>query len=348
MKINLNKIRFGLKVRISLYERIASFLDAGIDLTKALEKIQYRYEKSKDYRSKVLLNWLSELKKGKDFSEAIRPWIPSSEYMLIDAGVQLGSIAEGLRKTIVLAKSSAENKGAIIGGLIMPVFLVLMLLGMIIGFKVKMVPVFENILPISEWPDMARNLDELATAVYDNMNIIFSVMAISTIVIISTLNIWYGRIRSLFDKLPPWSLYKGFQGSSFLISLSALMSSGIPGYQAIESMNDKAAPWMQYHLRQMMAQMKRGGNSGTAINTGLLDKETSGNIEDYSELGSFEKAINEIGTKALTDSVEKTKARMKVVSTLLLFVVAGSVVVIYYSIFDLQQVIASRAQSQQG
>lgn len=346
--MNLNKLKFGLKVRISLYERIASFLDAGIDLTNALEKIQSRYKKARDYRAKILEKWLTELKKGKDFSEAIIDWVPPSEFMLIDAGIKTGDPAGGLRKTIVLAKSSAENKGAIIGGLIMPVFLFLMLFGMIIGFKIKMVPVFEGILPLEEWPSMARTLNEFSTSVYDNLTLIVSIMIGGFVLIVSTLNIWHGKIRSYFDYLPPWSLYRGYQGSSFLISLSSLMSSGVPGYRALETMNESASPWMKFHLRKMMAQMKRGGNAGTALNTGMLDKETAGNIEDYSELGSFEKAIDQIGTNALSESVNKTKARMKVISTLLLFVVAGSVVTIYFAIFDLQQVVAEKSNQQQN
>lgn len=345
MSMAIDKMRFTLKIRISLYERIASFLDAGIDLTNALEAIQARYKKSKDYRGKVLSNWLSELKKGKDFSTAIKPWVPFSEFMLINAGVETGNIAEGLRKTIMLSKSSAENKGAIIGGLVMPIFLFLMLFMLIVGFRVKMVPVFEGILPISEWPSMAHSLNDLASGVYDNLNIIIFIMVGSFAAIVSTLNIWHGKIRSYFDYLPPWSLYRNFQGSSFLISLSALMSSGIPGYTAIEDMNRNASPWMKYHLKQMMAKMKKGGNAGTALDTGMIDKETAGNIADYSKLGSFENAIDQIGTKALSESVIKTKIKMKAISTLLLFVVAGSVVTIYYAIFDLQNAVAEKSQS---
>lgn len=347
MNLNLNKIRFGLKVRISLYERIASFLDAGIDLNAALEKIQSRYKKTRDYRATVLSKWLAELKKGKTFSSAIKDWIPPSEFMLIDAGIQTGDPAGGLRKTIVLAKSSAENKAAIIGGLIMPIFLFLMLFFMVLGFKIKMVPVFEGILPLEEWPDMARSLNEFSTSVYDNLGLIVSLMVGSFVGIVATLNIWHGKIRSYFDYLPPWSLYKGYQGSSFLISLAALMAAGVPSFKAVETMDESASPWMKYHLKKILAEMKRGGNTGTALNTGMLDKETAGNIEDYSELGTFENAIEIIGTTALSDSVTKTKARMKVISTLLLFVVAGSVVTIYYSIFDLQQVVAEKSNQQQ-
>lgn len=345
MSMALNKMRFGLKVRISLYERIASFLDAGIDLNSALETIQGRYKKSKDYRGKVLASWLAELKKGKDFSEAIKPWIPFSEFMLISSGIETGKISEGLRKTIVLSKSSAENKGAIIGGLIMPIFLFLMLFALIIGFRVKMVPVFEGILPISQWPTMASNINSLASAVYDNLSLILIIFFSLTVLIISTLNIWHGKIRSYFDYLPPWSMYKSFQGSSFLISLSALMSSGVPGYNAIENMSRNSSPWMKDHLKVMMSKMKKGGNAGTALDTGLLDKETAGNISDYSRLGTFENAIEQIGTKALTESVAKTKVKMKAVSTILLFVVAGSVVTIYYAIFDLQNAVADKTQS---
>lgn len=347
MKIS-QKLRFGLKVRISLYERIAAFLEAGIDLTNALEKIQFRYKQKKDYRAKILESWIAEIRKGNDFSMAIKKWIPPSEFMLINAGMTTGDPVEGLRKTIVLAKSSAENKAAIKGGLIMPVILFSLILVMVLGFRIKMVPIFEAILPIDQWPPMAGSLYTFSSMLYDNFFISSIITGIIVFIIVSTMNIWHGRIRDVFDKLPPWSMYRSYQGSSFLISLSSLMSAGVAGYDAIETMNSNASPWMKRHLKQIMKKIKQGSTPGKSLSTGMLDKETAGDIEDYAELTSFEKAIDQIGTRALHESVEKTKAKMKIVSNLLLVAVAVSIVTIYASIFELQQTVAEKSSVDQS
>jgi type II secretory pathway component PulF len=195
---------------------------------------------------------------------------------------------------------------------------------------------------------MARSLNEFSSAFYDNFLLIISVIGVVVFAVVSTMNIWNGKIRHYFDYLPPWSLYKSYQGSSFLISLASLMSSSVSGFDAIEQMNQHASPWMSSHLKQVMKKMRQGENPGKSLNTGMLDKETAGDIEDYSSLSSFENAIEQIGTKALHESVEKTKVKMKVVSNLLLFAVAGSIITIYYAVFDLQQVIAERSNVEQS
>lgn len=34
---------------------------------------------------------------------------------------------------------------------------------------------------------------------------------------------WKGSVREIFDKVPPWSVYKVYQGCSFLIGLASMM-----------------------------------------------------------------------------------------------------------------------------
>lgn len=87
-----------------------------------------------------------------------------------------------------------------------------------------------------------------------------------------------------------------------------------------------------------------GGNMGRALNTGLLDKETAGDVEDYSRLGSFSEAIYLLGSRSLENSIKIIQARMAIVKNLMLVLVAIIIVAIYYSFFELNNLVASMQQ----
>lgn len=335
------KMQFGLGARISLYERIQAFLEAGIDIISTLESIRDRYKKSKDSRYKVLEHWLEVMSKGGKFADALKPWVPPAEHMLIAAGERGEGLISGLSEATVLSNAAAKNKGAIIGGVVMPIFLISMIFGMLAAFQLQMAPVFVALLPVESWPGNAQTLYEMSKFIVDYWFVVLVIFAALTVVISYTMGRWTGPVRAKFDALPPWSLYKNYQGSSFLIGLSSLMKAGVANYDALKLMHRTASPWMQAHLEKMMAAMKLGGaNPGEALDTGLLDKETAGDVQDYSRLGSFQKAIYLLGERSLTKSVERTNAKMAVLRNVLLVMVAGGIITIYGTTYSLQTLIA--------
>lgn len=340
------KLRFGLSARIGLYERIAAFLEANIDIVNTLKSIRDRYRKSKDYRAQILDDWIGIMDRGGKFADAVRPWVPPAEHMLIAAGERGEGLIHGLREATVLSNAAAKNKGAIIGGVVMPIVLITMIFLMLIGFQTQMVPVFKNLLPIDRWPDAAQNLYHLSKFFYDFWWLILATILGSSVLIAYTMGSWTGPVRKKFDYLPPWSLYKNYQASSFLIGLSSLMKAGVANYEALKTMHRTASPWMQAHLEKMMSAMKLGGpNPGEALDTGLLDDETAGDVQDYSRLGSFQDAIYLMGERTLSKSVERTNAKMAVLRNVLLVLVAAGVLTIYFTSYNLQTTIAEQMQN---
>lgn len=340
----LTHMRFGLKARMGLYERIKAFLEANIDIVSTLDSIKNRYKKSKDFRADIIEDWLAVMSKGGKFADAVKPWIPPAEHMLIAAGERGEGLISGLGEATVLSQAAAKNKGAIIGGVIMPAFLATMILGMLAAFQLKMAPVFKSLLPVEVWPSNAKVLYNLSKFIVDYWFFVLIGMIALSFLISYTMGRWVGPIRKRFDSLPPWSLYKSYQGSSFLIGLSSLMKAGVANYDALKTMHRTASPWMQVHLEKMMTSMKLGGaNPGEALDTGLLDKETAGDIQDYSRLGTFHTAIYTIGERSLEESVKRTTAKMAVLRNVLLIFVAMSIGAIYLTTFSLQNQIAENA-----
>jgi type II secretory pathway component PulF len=341
------KFRFGLKARISLYERIAAFLEAEIDIVATLRAIRDRYTQRKDYRAKVLSDWIATMEEGSSFSEAVKWWIPSSEHMLIAAGERGEGLINGLHEATVLSNAAARNKSAIIGGMVFPIALFGMIIGLLIMFQIQMVPIFKSLIPIERWPSSAKTLNSLSYFFYHYLWLVILGMVGFSAFIGMTIGTWTRPPREFFDKLPPWSIYRSYQSSSFLIGLSSLMKAGIANYDALRMMHKNASPWMRMHLERMMSAMKLGGsNPGKALETGLLDQETAGDVQDYSRLGSFQDAIYLLGSRSLEKGIKSIEMKMGIIRNIMLFGVAASIGWVYLTSYGLQSNIATQMSSQ--
>lgn len=343
------QFKFGLSARISLYERMAAFLKAGIPVFDALEAIRSRMEKNKDVRAKMFEEWLDIMRSGSRFCDAVKPWIPSSEYMLISSGEAGGRLIDGLVEATRLSSAAAKIKKAIIAGAALPTLLFFMLGGMVAGFDVYMAPVFKNLLPVDQWPDSAQTLYGISHFLTSYWYMILIGLAVTSFTISWTINDWVGRVRDVFDSFPPWSVYKNYQASSFLIGLASMLTAGVALNDALKMIQKNSSPWIRVHINQMLAALKGGGgNYGEALDTGLFDNETAGDITDYARLSSFENAIYTIGGRMVELGVERTNQKMDVAKNLMLFMVAGTVFWIYFTSYSLQTVIAEKMQQGRG
>ena len=340
------KWQFGLKHRLNLYERLAAFTKEEFPLYDSLIKFKTRYDKKKDFRGKIIGTWLEEMKYGAKLSDVLQGWIPDAELNLIQAGEDGKGIEQGLDEAIKFAKSAQKIKSVIVGGATYPVILLLTVLGFIAMFSLKLAPTYLGILPLESWPSMGQNLYNFSHAIVSYWYMLIIFFAISGFIISRTIGIWTGSVREMFDKVPPWSVYKVYQSSAFLISLASMMQSGTPLNDSLKKIKKTSSHWLGNYINDMEKNLKKGGkNFGSHLNVGLLDEETAGDVIDYSELGKFEEAVYTIGEKNLEQSVEKIEMRMAMLKNLMLVLVGVTVGMIYYTSIELNSAVASAAGS---
>lgn len=348
-KNNVNKFlkfRFGLRQRIKIYEKLMSYIKEGFPLFDSLVKFKARYDKNKDFKGKIIEAWLNRMKHGASFKEAVDGWIPEAELNLISSGEEGKGIEKGLEEAIKFAISSQKIKKTIITGSVYPIILLVVVLSFVGMFSVKMAPIYINILPIERWPDLGKNFYYFSKFLVDYWYIMLGGLIAFSVVVGMTMGSWTGNLRQFVDKLPPWSVYKVYQSSAFLISLSSMMNSGTPLNDSIKKMKRFASPWLNAYLDEMIRNLKRGGkNFGQHLNVGLLDDETSGDVIDYSELGKFEQAIYSMGEKNLEESVQKIESRMAMARNLMIVLVGVTVGIIYYTSVELNGAVADAASS---
>lgn len=340
------KFRFGIKYRLNLYERLAAFTKEEFPLYDSLLKFKSRYDAKKDFRGKIIDYWLVDMKNGSSLSKVLKGWIPDAELNLIQAGEEGKGIEKGLDEAIKFANSAQKIKSTIIGGATYPVILLLVILGFIAMFSIQMAPTYLNILPLERWPSLGQNLYSFSSIIVNYWYMLIVVLGVSAYAISKTIGVWIGPTREIFDKVPPWSVYKVYQASAFLISLASMMQSGIPLNESLRKIKNSSSPWLGNYINKMENRMKKGGkNFGNHLNVGLLDEETAGDVIDYSELGKFEESVYVIGERNLAQSVEKIELKMGLIKNLMLVVVGLTVGMIYYTSIELNSTVADSASS---
>jgi type II secretory pathway component PulF len=340
------KFQFGMKQRISLYKKLKSFTEEEFAIYDSLIKFKTRFDKKKDFRGKIIGIWLENLKDGKSLSYAISGWVPDSELNLIAAGEDGQGIEYGLGEAIRFAESSQKIKNTIISGASYPALLFVAVIGFIAMFSIKLAPTYLTILPLEKWPDLGRNFYAFSKFIVDYWYVALGLLIAFGVVIGLTISKWVGRIRRVFDNLPPWSIYKVYQGSAFLIMLASLMKSGTPLNDALKKIKKISSPWVSSYLEQMLRNLKKGGkNFGQHLHVGLLDEETAYDVIDYSELGKFEEAVYTIGDNNLNESIVKIEKKTAMVKSLMIMLVGVTVGIIYYTTMTLNSTAAEAASS---
>jgi type II secretory pathway component PulF len=248
-----------------------------------------------------------------------------------------------------MSMANARMKKTIIGQSIQPLVLTAAVMSMFILFQARMVPIFEKIKPVAAWPSGAVRLYNISYFIEHYLLLVVAAMVGMGYVFLVSLPRWKGPRRAMVDTMPPWSVYRVQQSSAFLIALSSLMTAGVTVYASLQLLHRNGSPYLRWHLERMMSAMSQGAdNPGAAMNTGLLDKETAGEVEDYSQLGSFREAIQTIGKQNLEDSLERIALTMGALRNVMLIAVAGTVMWIYGTTYMLQADIANSAGSASG
>ena len=341
------KFKLNLTKRINIYERLKSYTEEEFPVYESLIKFKARYDKKKDFRGKIIANWLESMNNGLSFSQAIEGWVPDAELNLIASGEEGSGIEKGLGEAISFGNSAQKIKSTIITGITYPVVLLLVVGGFVAMFSVKLAPTYLSMLPLEEWPSLGQNFYAFSKFIVDYWYMVFAGIGVSSYIMMKTIGNWTGPIRNIFDYVPPWSVYKVYQSSAFLISLASMMQSGTPLNDALKRIKNTSSPWLQIYVEDMMKNLRKGGkNFGQHLNVGLMDEETAGDIIDYSELGKFESARYTIGNKNLESSVAKIESRMGIVRNLMIVLVGITVGVIYYTTIELNTKVADSASSQ--
>ncbi len=353
---NLNKaeevyakliIQFSNKTRLKLYRKIASLMRNRFSLMDALDMLHDGASNGGKNPGEPLAiaiaAWGKSLNNGKTFSEALKGWAPDRERLMLSVG-DVSDLEGALMNLIKVTEGTTKMIRPIVGAITYPAFLLMMAILIIYAIGVYMVPPMIDAAPNVRWRGLAADLVDVSAWIKDNWLIAFSSLPIVMAVIYFTISIWTGKIRVVFDSIPPWSLYKIFVGISWLLALAALVRGGTPVSTAMRALRHDATRYLKEKIDKTMIFINNGDNLGQALSkTGLNfpDKEVINDLKIYSELDNFEEALDNMANEWLEESVIMIEEKAGVLNMVALLAIGAVIAWAVMGTFEMQDQITS-------
>lgn len=341
---------FNAKARARLYNKLSQLLRNGVSLDRALEQIAIIEEKrGHSATATVMRRWRSSIENGINFGATISPYVPSSESLLLETGGNSGRLQEAFMNASESVMQQRRVKSAIISAGSYPALLICVLIAALVLASYNIIPAFSEVLPLDQWQGTAATMASVSTAIREKGLYMF-IGLIAFISLVSwSMPRWTGRTRMLVEKIVPFSIYRMWQGSSFLLSLASLMASGVKiDDNALRRLGQRASPYLQERISAVARQLTSGLNLGEALaRTGhkFPEEELIDDLRIYATLKGFEDNLTTITRDWVGEVEGKVTAAMKILNTVALVLIAVTLGALISSIFGVVQQIQDSANA---
>lgn len=312
--------------RIHVYEAlINSLVSVGSKRQELQSETFKRWADRDSRRGKAIAFAFRSIQKrleaGKPLSDALGPFIPVEEMLTIQAGERGSTSGDKDKKKpkVAIALESArmqkmaadEMKSAARGALTEPVSQIatFFLTSVLYGFFVW--PEMMRSFPEKYWPAWAMPMIDIQLFAANNWFFFGGVFLLIYAYYWSLPN-WTGRYRKIFDKFPPYSVYRDRMASALLGVLGGLLHGGLTIEEALRRVEAKAKPYLKWHVRQMIRLLPASGKDPMkALSTGLFSQDILDRIEDASASREFDETLAHMGHEALSSVVKLVQRTTK-------------------------------------
>ncbi len=311
--------RLNRSERFRIYRKLQGMMAMNEALSRCLERLYNNVTERGRYPRKAaalaLKEWFERDRAGESLSEAMVGWVPLSELFMIKAGEEAGQVALAMQQILEMGDRSKEMKGAIIQAVGYPVFM-LMLLGAVLWlFGVNMIEPMRQMAP----PQVIASMGSLASVsdYIRSWGLLTLVFVIGLMVGLAMLMpVWRGHVRAMFDMFPPWSWYRLWQGSAFLLSMSALLQAQVSLKRALEVLEVQANPWLKQRIAATREEVMRGRNLGEALrqtNYNFPDPQLALDLEILSERSDVADVLRKVTDEWMREQIDKLRSQAQIV-----------------------------------
>jgi type II secretory pathway component PulF len=309
----------GLRNRETLLERLTT-----------LEK-RHRYRKSVAWL--VFHAMARRMVAGDDFASAIRPYIPTDEYALLEiagASTQEDAAVRGLE----LAEMAANAKGVLASTtslqMAYPALLIVYMYGFCMLFGGTIFPAVADSTPVSQWSPFAQWLFALDTFSYQYWWLSGSIVAGAVITYFYTLRRWTGELRNQVDAMPlMWRNRRDLRAALLIVSLAGLFDSNLTLRASLDRLTRTADPWLKWHLNRMSRRLtQRPDQTMRALDTGIFSEVVMDTISDAAGRDQFVQAIKSLGRYSLDRVVATVRRNARITH----YVLMGFAILLFFAL----------------
>lgn len=351
-KVRLAKIAFKMnrKQRFRIYRKLQGMLAMNEALSRALERLWYNASdmgrKPDRPAAMALQEWLRRDRSGDTLSEAMSEWVPSAEVYMIRAGEESGQVSNALMAIMHVGDSAQRMRQAIMMAVMYPIFMLGLLSGVFWLFGVNLVQNMRKAAPPKVMEAMGGIAGVSDFIMGSGIYVVIGII-ILFVVVAGTMPYWLGQVRVKFDRFPPWAWFRVWQGSAFLLGLSALLRAQVPLKRSIEILEEEGNPWLKERLRSVREEILRGRNLGEALRAGnyeFPDPTVALDLEILSERADVGQVIDSVTKDWIEEQIEQLQMQAAAVRTFGLMAVGGVISWAMLSILNITNVL-TQAQS---
>lgn len=344
---------FNGKARERLYRKLAQLLKNGVSLDRALEQIaMIEAKRRKTATASLLRRWRNSIENGTNFGQTVAPFVPSSEALLLETGGNSGRLQDAFMNAAESVSQQRRVKGAIVSAGSYPALLICVLIAMLVMMSYNIIPAFAEVLPLEKWQGMSAQVAAFANGIRAYGLIYFGILVFVVLAVMFSMPRWTGRTRLFVEKIAPWSIYRMWQGSSFLLSVASLMASGVKiDDNALRRISGRSSPYLRERIHAIARQLTAGHNLGDAMGRAgfnFPEEELIDDLRIYATLKGFEENLTAITREWVGEVEGKVVAAMKVLNTVALVLIAVTLGILISSIFSVVQQIQDSANVPAG
>ncbi|KAA0178814.1 hypothetical protein FX016_23055 [Cupriavidus gilardii] len=300
-------------VRETLYRAIARDLESADSKTRPTDGQRFaEWEKRAAERGELVAHAHAAVRRrlqadGKSLSDALEPLVPIEEVIMIDGGLAAGKLAQALH-SVIAAKEATEKMNSIVqSAMTQPAVSGISIVGLSLLYGLMIWPPLMDAFPARYWDGWALPLVRAQIWFANHAWLTLMPLAL-TWLYWWTLPRWTGRIRVLVDRLPPWNAIRDRNAANLLSVLASLIQSGATIEAALARIQSRSTPYMQWHIAAMRRRLVLYGDDFLKVlDTGLLSRAILDQIADAASSRSFDKALEHMGSSALSDVIKIVK-----------------------------------------
>ena len=334
--------------RMAISRKIASLLRNNFTLMDALHRIEmiesHNGQKPNEPFAIAMRDIQQNLERGMTFAQATADWVPSDETLLLTSG-NVSSLLISLENIGNVVGGISRIKRAMWSAIAYPLFLFALTVAIIIMVGLYLVPPLAEAAGSSVvWRGSAASLVWVSEFAGKYWHWIAGGFFMLIVLIWLSLPVWTGRLRTLFDKLPPWNTYKLQMSVGWLMSLSAMVASGVSVPDALRLLADYSNRYLSSILEEALHYIANGENLGSALaatGKNFPSEEIIGDLVIYSDMNDFAKNINQIANDYMEESVRKMESISSVLNSVGIILVSLIIGWVVMGTFQMQEQITS-------
>ncbi|MDX1725961.1 MAG: type II secretion system F family protein [Pseudomonas sp.] len=338
--------QFGAKERLQFYESASTLLENGVQLKDAVREVHGIYSDSGKQRHHPIALASREafmgVSNGKVLADAMAAWLPSQERALIDAGQESGDLISALNDCVRLIEARGKILSSVAQATFYPGMLWALLIYLLSVISYKMVPNMARMSDPKTWTGTAAALYDIATFVTDEGVYALGGCIALLILVFATLPYYTGRGRVFLDRLPPWSIYRTLQGTTFLLNVAVMLRAGIKPYDSLQRLSRTANPWLKQRIEATRYGVGLGQNFGQALkNAGheFPDKQAIQFLSVLASRKGFAEAALRFSDRWLNTSLKQVDAAAGLIRGLSLLLVGAMMILVLLGTYEMEAIV---------